>query len=614
MTKETAALLKPGTPEHAEIVSRFENEIGTARSGFQVMKAKISYKKDKRHPHEALLLMNYRDNGMTFVCTVRWTKATGVFLVPGMKVITADDKVFKISNRIKTNVASMLAKELVRLKGLALKHVRGNIKVTASTVSSVKQSLEKFKFTVTVEGDLLSAVHQSGDHIKVSMKPIKKEDENGEEQVYYKMAMNSPLFPGAPEKYFLNVVVEDRSPSGAFDLWYPAAVEAFNKTKKAWAKDVNGDIGRGYYWLSGFFAGRIMKNKKGEKGKKGKPFTSRRNRSRRNAKASSETAASGSLKRFGEGVYFHLTPTHHAVSIVQGNKLVLSPTMANPSEQRNASDKYSFYASFARTPESAFFRYIRGAVIVFDARKLKAKYEIKPTDYYERMWLRAREVTLGPDKNQTRESEDRLFSSKPIIPLPKGSIKEIHAYYLRASNNQSIADLPKLVSACKKLKIPIYVHRNEETVRKLSLKKSDHVPISEIIESERERSKKARENPDYYHRSGGYDRTLKAILNVYHAKKYSDLTKETMSTCKWWSPSQIASQDFANGLAADFHNSKSIGDAKTKNRVAKIIAIMRKHKFDFKSLYEHIYSKYRGFSDEYYAEEQRKYEAQRGKT
>lgn len=310
-----------------------------------------------------------------------------------------------------------------------------------------------------------------------------------------------------------------------------------------------------------------------------------------------EEAATRSLKRFGQGVYFHYTSWRNANSIIKSNRLVLSPTIANSSEERNTTKKYSFYASFARTMQNAFFSHIRGAVIVFDAQKLKSRYEIKPVDYWERMWLRSREVTLNPSNFVGRESEDRLFSAKPIIPLPINSIKEVHATY------DTREDLPKLVAACKKLKIPVYVHRNEKTVHQLSVRAEDHVPVSEIVSLERERAKKYRGQKPY----GGmrnYDRNLKAILNVYHAKKYYDLTKETRSVVSWWNGGDISASDFANSLSADIGNSKSLGSEGDKKKIARIILIMRKHKLDYRSLYNYLYEKYSRLRDEYYAAKQ----------
>lgn len=305
-------------------------------------------------------------------------------------------------------------------------------------------------------------------------------------------------------------------------------------------------------------------------------------------------SATNSLKRFGEGVYFHLTSWRAARSIVEDQTLRLVPAIANKSERDASMSKYDYYASFARTPTSGFFHAPRGVIIVFDAPKLKAKHKIRPVDYWERMWLKGRQVTSPAGQLQTRESEDRIFSSKPEVKLPSGTVKEVHVQY------QAVKDLPKLVIACKKLKIPVYVHKDVATFKALSIDPKDMVSIKEIGKGEKQRREK----------DGSpwptYDRTatkIEAIINLIQAKKYSHLGKHTIRLAYYWRPGMdIYKSDFVNGLSADIHNDKN-GTDKIRRQIATIIAFMKKNKFDYGELYDFLGEKFERLSDEHYAKE-----------
>lgn len=133
---------------------------------------------------------------------------------------------------------------------------------TAGSVNAVAAKLKKFKFNVDTDGETLTATHQQSPLVKVTLSPVTREKEDGKEETVYVMEMDSPLYDNAEEKFFIKVKTEGNSPTAAFDAWYPAAVEAFGKVKKLWAKEVNGQIGKRYYWLTGFFAKRYNKSKK----------------------------------------------------------------------------------------------------------------------------------------------------------------------------------------------------------------------------------------------------------------------------------------------------------------------------------------------------------------
>lgn len=143
-----------------------------------------------------------------------------------------------------------------------IRQAGGSFTEEAGLYSYPASKLKKFKFKVSSDGNVLTAVHEKSDLVKITIKPINKEDENGEEVTIYRMSMKSPLYDNAIDSYYLNISADGRSPKEAFDLWYPKALEEFKAVKKKWAKEVNGQIGRRFYWLQGFFANRFLKKKR----------------------------------------------------------------------------------------------------------------------------------------------------------------------------------------------------------------------------------------------------------------------------------------------------------------------------------------------------------------
>lgn len=133
-------------------------------------------------------------------------------------------------------------------------------KEEASPFGPAKAAFEKMKFDVSVTENELVAKHKTNDKIVVTMKLVNRKDED---DPLYVTEMNvSLLDPPGGDRYYIKARGEGKNSSASFDAWYEEAVKAFSDTKKAWAKAVNGQIGRQYYWLSGFYAGRMKKGKK----------------------------------------------------------------------------------------------------------------------------------------------------------------------------------------------------------------------------------------------------------------------------------------------------------------------------------------------------------------
>ena len=155
-------------------------------------------------------------------------------------------------------------------------------------------------------------------------------------------------------------------------------------------------------------------------------------------------------------IVFHFTKLVNAVSILEGNKFILSTLMVNDDEEKHKpgkkkdKDKY-FYLSVARSKNSKFIstNYRSGVVFTLDGTKLGNKYSAKPVYYYNH-----REST-----QDWSEQEDRIFSKYNMIPNALSYVKEI-AYTDGSPTNVGDFSQISLITA-KNLKILIDIADNE---------------------------------------------------------------------------------------------------------------------------------------------------------
>jgi hypothetical protein len=191
---------------------------------------------------------------------------------------------------------------------------------------------------------------------------------------------------------------------------------------------------------------------------------------------------------------------------------------------------------------------------------IKQNYKVKPVDYWEGMW---QSDTSG---QRTRESEDRVFSKTPSIPIA-GIVKEIHQLVTDHDEFRSPV-IRKLAIIAKVEGIPIYFYTNKESW--LTQNPKDRVNISKISKSFKGQAK-----PGWTSRSRRIT-TLEQWIELIHKKDKKELTPEAnkLRFNIVYYGSRYPDED--QGLSIELTNARKPGEPERKY-AAKIIDYMRKY-------------------------------------
>ena len=156
----------------------------------------------------------------------------------------------------------------------------------------------------------------------------------------------------------------------------------------------------------------------------------------------------------GTDILYHATNVDAAVKILKQSAFRLTAAFNRPEENR-ISAKY--FLSTARTTSSSYIQNMlkNSQVIIFviDGHKVSQKYKIVPINY----WTHFDATRL--------ESEDRILSDDPLIPITSGIVKELFFYSkvpLLQGKDETLYRLAKTRKIpIKFFKVPIF-HKSKE--------------------------------------------------------------------------------------------------------------------------------------------------------
>lgn len=153
---------------------------------------------------------------------------------------------------------------------------------------------------------------------------------------------------------------------------------------------------------------------------------------------------------------YHYTSTHNAARIFRDGAFKLSSVSGNPSEASYAPRGYPYFFSTARSRVGDYHRYVGtgGVMFVLDGRWINSRYPAKPIDYWDRSWQHS------PDR--TRETEDRVFSKEPTIPID--GVVAVHVLLKEPDESRSPLTRLILLSA-KKHGIKTHLYTDEAAWR-----------------------------------------------------------------------------------------------------------------------------------------------------
>ncbi|HWY35781.1 MAG TPA: hypothetical protein VNX68_14140 [Nitrosopumilaceae archaeon] len=252
------------------------------------------------------------------------------------------------------------------------------------------------------------------------------------------------------------------------------------------------------------------------------------------------------------GIIYHFTDIRNALNILKQGRLKLTSNVGTKSDQGTKPYFFSMTRSKLGSYQSGS---VQGAMLVIDPDYLKGK--LGPVDYWGREFRK-----IEPGKN---EMEERLWSDKQFVPIPKQAnklIKAIHVLQqLKGAWGKDFDFITRrLWIAAKQQNIPFYFYNN---AKDWQLQRKDKAITFEQARSQLTGPEKL---------PSGIPRTnwLKPYLELYYAKdktKLSSRAKRILQNAQ----SGFYQHDAINSLTADIHNMK------TDERVSKLADLITKH-------------------------------------
>lgn len=221
-------------------------------------------------------------------------------------------------------------------------------------------------------------------------------------------------------------------------------------------------------------------------------------------------------------ILYHMTPAKSAIQILKSGNFVLMPAFSGPEKAYVEKNKL-YYMSFARNKSSSYFDMFPNepVLFVFDGRKIKQNYRIKPIDFFSGI-DDGKTDTYRTDRSLGySEMEDRLISSNNTLNV-KDYVSEIHTILPQLNDLSSTIFSTFLVwKYAKKLRIPIYFY---DTLKDMLMAKNpknfDYKKYSDIIKSKIEKMPK-----ESY-------RFLKPYRELLLVKTYDQLSEEAKNLLK----------------------------------------------------------------------------------
>lgn len=162
-------------------------------------------------------------------------------------------------------------------------------------------------------------------------------------------------------------------------------------------------------------------------------------------------------------IVYHYVNTSAALKILASGEFLLSSTTGNKSEEQYAPPGYPYFLSTTRSRVGDYHRYAGDGAVMFTINGdwLNQRYKTKPIDYWERAWQHS------PDR--TRESEDRVFSKTPSIPID--GVTAIHVL-LKGWHEFRSPQTRKILILAKKRGIATYLYDDEQAWRLQNISRS----------------------------------------------------------------------------------------------------------------------------------------------
>jgi hypothetical protein len=214
------------------------------------------------------------------------------------------------------------------------------------------------------------------------------------------------------------------------------------------------------------------------------------------------------LDEAATSIVYHYSGVSAAAKILTNGVFQLSSVTGNKSEEKYAPPGYPYFLSTTRSKVGDYHRYTGSSAVMFviDGNWLNRHYKTKAVDYWERSWQHS-------NGTRTSESEDRVFSKTPEIPID--GVVAVHVLLKEHSENRSPEVRTILINA-KKQGISAYLYTDENAWRLQDTRKAvTPSAASSILKGQQPKGYSPSRPPTMY---------LEPWLELIYKNKKSDLS------------------------------------------------------------------------------------------
>jgi hypothetical protein len=163
-------------------------------------------------------------------------------------------------------------------------------------------------------------------------------------------------------------------------------------------------------------------------------------------------------------VLFHYTDIRAGLKILQSGNFELASVTGNRSEEQYAPPGHPYFLSLTRTITGDYHRFVGSGAVMFKLNGdwFNSRYIVKPIDYWERAWLHS-------NGTRSRESEDRVFSKDPTIPITP--VTEVHVL-LKEQNEYRSPETRQILITAKQQGRPVFFYTDEAAWRLLDKRRT----------------------------------------------------------------------------------------------------------------------------------------------
>jgi len=255
---------------------------------------------------------------------------------------------------------------------------------------------------------------------------------------------------------------------------------------------------------------------------------------------------------------YHSTTFKNALSIIQSDKFMLTPDIANKAEQKFRQRGKIYYLSASRIPTGKFQR---SMPITFDldGKVLAHNHSGTQVNYF--------------DNPKDSENEDRVFSNSPYIDNAMKYVTSIHIDISDIERNHTESIFRKILLELFKIKTPLFVYQNKKDydlkLRSRALYKKDDIVSYMNMDNLPSPSPKNATQKDY---KG--EQEIKILLELYHTESKDKLSKKAFRELSILNHTN--DYQYIEGLIDTFKKGGYKGNSRTL--IEKLIKIIQKER------------------------------------